>query len=344
MMGAPSGLAAEDRLREVAARIRIRTIVEFEWDGRTVQVPPPLPRRFPALPMIDRLQAELYAGAYHARLDGGGFGGEAPQPGAPVDMFAALSAANASRTRVDPDWLVLEIDPSGATTVAKRGATRRIPPTEIAAPGVATPGQQGMPPAPGQLVPIILPREVPEQGGFYFAHGESADSTLEGRPALRFYWNIPAEAAPELMHALSTTLNARGVPFAFKCPRSAAVYRRFDSGTLFVAKPWFAATLAALPEIHDAVAERLRPDVPLFARSLRAGLGFAEDPGAGESFGMARCRLLAEGLWTGFVRGASDPSAILDEVRAHFLLNGIDLDRAYLNPWSVDRYDYGAFA
>ena len=82
--------------------------------------------------------------------------------------------------------------------------------------------------------------------------------------------------------------------------------------------------------------------MPLFARRLSQGLGFAEDPGTSESFGTARCRLVAEAMWIAFVRGTTGELAIVEEILAHFVLNGIDVAHPHMNPWSVDRYDYGA--
>jgi hypothetical protein len=292
-------------------------------------------------------------------------------------MRDALAAANATRTRIDRDWLVTETDPTGAVTVTKRGMVRRIPLGEIvtseapsggavaggvlAYPGVAaqhprvglpfqgTPGVPAgsmptAPPQPGKLVAIALPRERPDEGGFYFAFGETAASTTEGRPVVRFYWNVPADAAPELMWKLTTALNAHSVAFAFKSPPSSAAYLRRDTATLYIAKTAHDAAVPVIAEVHRAVASRLRPDVPLFAKRLRPGLGFADDPGSSESFGMSRCRLLAEGFWTAFVHGAGSQEAILEQIEMHFFMNGIDLERAYLNPFAADRYEHGAFS
>src|SRR5436305_14389954 len=56
-----------------------------------------------------------------------------------------------------------------------------------------------------------------------------------------------------------------------------------------------------LVDVYQAVKDNLKPETPLFTKRLAAGLGFAEDPGNGESFGMSRCRIVAEGLWSAYV-------------------------------------------
>lgn len=349
-------------IEAIATRVRILSLTECDFASCRIAVPPPLPRRYPPLPMVDRLQTELYGHAYCIPFGEEGWKAHSGEGG--TDMRASLSAANASRTWIDRDWLVLEISPSGAATVAKRGAVRRIPIGEIVSPGAAhgaaMPPQGPAPPPspfaavpgapaaampkPGQLVAITLPREHPEEGGFYFAFGEAPRSTLEGRPAVRFYWNVPADAAPDLVSALTRTFNARAVPFAFKCPLSSGAYGRVDSGTLYVARTAHDTAAPIVAHVHRAMAGRLRPEVPLFTKRLRPGLGFAEDPGASESFGLARCRLLAEALWTAFVRDASGSAAVLDAVETHFLANGIELERPHLNPFALDRYRHGDFA
>jgi len=323
--------ATEAQLAQIVDAVRIETMTRCAIGGRSIEVGPPLPNRFPPLPLVHRLQAELYTGAYCTRIGGGGFDQLSADAG---EMVAALSAANASRPQRDPNWLVLERDQAGVVTVAKRGMVRRLGPGELG-PDV---------PATGAVVSIPIMREVPDAGGFYFAYGETIESSPEGRPLLRFYWNVPVESAPALMAALTRRLNEGGIPFAFKLPRRAQDYHRFDAGVLFVATPRHDAVVARLPSIHAALADRLRPDVPLFTWRLAPGLGFAEDPGTDESFGMARCRLLAEALWTAFVRDVRDPPGILAEIGGHFLRNGLHLAAAHLRPWSVDRHRHAMLA
>jgi hypothetical protein len=54
---------------------------------------------------------------------------------------------------------------------------------------------------------------------------------------------------------------------------------------------------------------------------------------------MARCKTLAEGLWSAHGRGLADDGARMAEVAAHFGRAGIDLEHPYLNPGSPHRYE-----
>ena len=95
-----------------------------------------------------------------------------------------------------------------------------------------------------------------------------------------------------------------------------------------------------LVDVYQAVKDNLKPETPLFTKRLAAGLGFAEDPGNGESFGMSRCRIVAEGLWSAYVKGLPTQQARLQEVIAHFEKNGIALEHPYLNARSIDHYEF----
>src|SRR5438309_1562909 len=112
------------QIGEIAARVRIRSMTDLDFAGRQIKVPPPLPGRFPLLPMVDWLQSELYQNAYCLPISEVE-SAEQTYPPAANDMRDALAAANATRTRIDRDWLVTETDPTGAVTVTKRGIVRR---------------------------------------------------------------------------------------------------------------------------------------------------------------------------------------------------------------------------
>src|SRR5262245_55857332 len=98
------------------------------------------------------------------------------------------------------------------------------------------------------------------------------------------------------MAAATSLLNASRVPFRIKVLRDPAAYRRADAGVLFLRRHDRARIDPLIARITAAVAEGLRPEVPLFTKRLADGLGFAEDPAGSLSFGQHRCRLVAEAL------------------------------------------------
>jgi len=67
--------------------------------------------------------------------------------------------------------------------------------------------------------------------------------------------------------------------------------------------------------------------------------GLAEDPGTNESFGMSRCRLVAEALWQAASSGQHSEPQRIEAIRTRFAQAGIAPDRPWLSPGSRDQYD-----
>jgi hypothetical protein len=83
----------------------------------------------------------------------------------------------------------------------------------------------------------------------------------------------------------------------------------------------------------------LRDSVPLFTKKLRNGVGLAEEPNTGESFGMHRCRLTAEGIVEAWYRGDQTIQGRMQAVNARFAFNNLKLEKPYLNPGSQDLFE-----
>jgi len=89
---------------------------------------------------------------------------------------------------------------------------------------------------------------------------------------------------------------------------------------------------------YPAIARHLKPAIPALTKRLADGLGLAEDPGpGGDSFGMHRCRLLADAVVRAHEHSGPG-GARLSDVETRFAEEGLSLDRPYLNPRSADDY------
>ena len=117
------------------------------------------------------------------------------------------------------------------------------------------------------------------------------------------------------------------------------LYDRCDSAVVYFPRADALRARKMLRGLHAAVAERLGPQVPAFTRRLAGGVGLAEDPGGGLSFGQSRCHLLADGLIRAHERGATAVASRVDVVRETFEEQGLDPDAPYLNPGSPGDYD-----
>jgi len=291
--------------------------------------------RAEANPLAKLLEQTFYQYCYCRTFDGA-LRDEQPLNVAGVDLTPSLSEANVTRERWDAGWQVYQVLPSGQVLAHKAGRTRALWPGEF----ISTDGP-GVAPRPGRNISVFFARETKTmQPGFYFAFGEAEEGGPDNFSLVRFYWNVRAEGAVPLVRAVTRGLNRFQVPFRLKCLINSAFYTRHDAAVVYVDKRFYRVTARVLAGVHAKVARHLRREAPLFAKPLAEGLALAEEPYTGESFGMQRCRVLAEGLLNAHARGARDDGARFEEVERHFNAYGLSLDAPYLNPRSIDQYEF----
>jgi hypothetical protein len=330
-------------LSPLLAALRIDSPHAFTLGGRSFDVPPApvpaagtgnAPEQTP--PLVPWLTGALYRFAY-SRPFRPPLSLEDPPATGMVDagLVATLSAANASRDRWEEGWSISQVHSSGEITAQRGNATRGIWPGQF-----LSDDGPGSRPRAGARIRLFYPRESSSlQPGFYYCFSETPEPGYDGFGLARIYWHVTAEGAPRLVRLLSTRLNRFQVPFRLKCATLPGEYGRTDVAVVYLAKrsfPFFAELLrGVIPEMRPFLGE----EVPLFARRFAPGVGIAEDPGNGESFGQHRCRVIAEACWSGFLEGRQDPGTLLDEIRRRLAAAGADPDRAYLNAGSLDVYD-----
>ena len=236
------------------------------------------------------------------------------RPSAPppysIDLTDALSAANAARERWESGWTVTEAMSNGYAMAVKGKLAHLF--------------------GPGEWVPpyVLFARESrTEQPGFYVANGENAAPAGAASRMARIYFNVVADGAVPLMRAMTTLLNRYLVPFRFKSLTWSGAYARADAAVLFFPARYYQIIARLLPSILAGVTPHLRAETPLFTKRLRDGVGLAEDPANGESFGMHRSRLVAQSILNGTT------------LEAELERNGLSLARPYLRPGSVDLYE-----
>lgn len=150
------------------------------------------------------------------------------------------------------------------------------------------------------------------------------------RHMVRLYWNLRADGAVPFVAAATRALNAAGAAFRLKVLHDPAAFTRCDAAVVYLARDDYPALSTLLLGLHAELAAYLSPRVPVFTATLAPGLGFAEDPGTGESFGEHRCALMAEALVTAAETGAPP----LEAIGKRFARAGLDLDAPHLGPAS----------
>lgn len=284
--------------------------------------------------LVGNLSNRLYDDFYQR---GGARPTRPPYAGSPrasnwEPLVTELSSANGGAGTLQAGWQVVAVD-GEQLSIRRDGLTLRAHPEEIVCSGSG-------PPAPGDAVALRLPKELPAfSPGFYTALS-NAPYQPAGRQVVRLYWNLQAWGAAGFARAVTARFNRAELPFRLKLVNHPDRYVRCDAAVLYLIKDDLPVAVPLLEQVYAEVWCDLKQPVPALTKRVSLGVGLAEDPPDGDSFGQQRCRLLADGIVRGWERGALTVDERLAIVVERFAEAGIDAERPYLNPGSVDDYDF----
>jgi hypothetical protein len=334
-------------LDQIFRLVRIHSAESFSYAHASISVtttPSPAigaeeTRRL-VLALRDTLYARCYARAHgdaHSETtDTAGL--DATEDSVGAEEFARrLSAANHGREGWLEGWRVESIG-AGGVVVAARDAERRV-----AGPGdYALTFAEDVPPCVGCAVTLRVRKEsLALQQGVYCALGAESPRTHEEMDTVRVYFNAPPSASLLLTEAATTYLNEWRVPFTLKVMLRLEDRDRRDAVVLYIPREHHPILFRLMEKLPARMLALLRPGVPLFTKPLREGVGLAESPTSGESFGMHRCRLLAESIVDAWADGRQDLEARWRSVEHRFDAEGLSLARTHLNPGGEDVYEPG---
>lgn len=284
--------------------------------------------------MIQHLGRELYLNCYSRNFKGPAT--DVASTSANYEFVNELSAANSSREYLNRGWKILSLMPTGHYIAGKNGLTRILFAGEfISHNDLRVPVQEGA------SISIFCPRESRTMHpGFYYVFGQAVGDQQDDSGLLRFYWNVQADGAANLVGSLTERLNRFQIPFRFKIVNNPIDFDRSDSAILYVNQRYYRVVAELIAEVHQKVSDQLESDTPLFSKRLAPGLGLAEEPTTGESFGQQRSRILAEALWNIYEQQLKEDETQINEIRTQLELNGIDSDRPYRNAGSAGDYDF----
>lgn len=288
----------------------------------------------------DRLADALMVCVYEHRYTRAYPAAAGEAPGEPAAAKAGgrtlveqLEAANTTKPRSEAGWILAESWADGSVVATRGGRTRRF------GPGQFLPMNGAYPAPPGTPLAVQLPAgSATRQAGFYYCFGEGFRDVHDQAPMVRLYWNVSEAGAVAFVAGVTGALNRYEIPFELKVTTDSAQFARRDNAVLYLSQDLFHAAWLALAPVVSRLGNALDPGVPLFTKELAPGVGLAEDPGGGDSFGSARSRLVAGALadaragetfsWTDF------ETHFVAAVRAAEL----DVDALWLNPRSKDIY------
>lgn len=333
----------DDAVRRLFRATNLRSPMEYELAGRVHRVAPfgagqsPLWAAHSAgqHPLVADLQTRIYDEAYCRPL-----GTRTEPPANATSMIDALSAANSGRDRWEAGWVVAQLMPNGYVMATKGEASHHFGPGEFA---VAHQHGGHAHPAPGAPLQVLFTRESrTQQPGFYIVNGDTPAPFGADTRMTRIYWHIDEGGAVPLVRIITTLLNRYQIPFRFKTLSYTGAYTRADAAVLFFAARYFGVIAKLLPTIRAEIATHLCPAVPLMTKRLHDGIGLAEDPATGESFGMSRSQLLAQAIWDAYMRGTQSEESRMQELAIQFQRNGLSLDHPHLRAASADIYQVAA--
>jgi hypothetical protein len=249
-------------------------------------------------------------------------------------FVAKLSEANSGTGSVEMDWSLEEIN-DRELVVGKNGLRVRVGWDSVVPRPAATTGK-------GDRVGLRIPKELlAVSPGYCVVISNAGYSWGHGNTTTRLYWNVRMEDAATVVAEATGRLNEMLVPFRMKILADPARYDgRSDSAILYLDKADYVRFRRLLENLHIAIAPNLDDGTPLFTKKLASGLGCADDPGSGASFGFSRCAVLAEGIVRSYEQGATDRVRKLAVIEGCFAAHHIDLTRPYLNEGSPDEYKF----
>jgi hypothetical protein len=244
----------------------------------------------------------------------------------------SLSTANLGRGFVEDGWVVQEIRDTTAI-VEKHGLALWVPVDECLVP----PGTRIV---AGGSVGLLHPKELPALSpGFFSVFGDLPFPASNSVRVVRLYWNLTREGAPPFVQMVSERLNRARLPFRFKLLSDPDRYERCDAAVIYLPADGYRDAAPIIEQIYGHIAPLLDSATPAFTKRLALGLGLAEDPRGGQSFGMHRCGLVADGLILAHSESAPSLEDRVELAIGRFAEAGIDIDSPFLNPGSTDSYD-----
>lgn len=329
------GKQVEEAIRAVVVHPRS----SYSWFGkRSPQLTPKVRRLLtPGTArnyLLFNLQVQLYTDFY-----GRGFATPSSREAAGVPVrgrvpfVEELSAANSGAGHWQDGWKVHAIE-ENEVMVQRDGLNLWVRRKDC-----SNPGDHHL--ASGQCIRLRLPKEsVTASPGFYMAHGNAGLNDDDSQGIVRVYLNLTAEGAIQFMKQATLRLNLARLPFDLKALNDRQGYSRCDAVVLYIRKRSYHGVADILREIYPSISVHLKQRTPVFTKALVPGIGLAEDPGQGMSFGEHRCRLVAEGIVRAREQGKKSLRERFRVVADHLAGEGVDLERPYLNPGSSHDYEF----
>lgn len=333
-----SPVTLDSQLNEVFAAVNIISLSQFQIGNRPIVPVPPMSTSDTVRTETGRLSEFLWPALYEAAY-ARPFSVDQPAimaGNAGIDLLSQLRAVFPEGSRWSNYWQIYKNDPNGAAHVRKGDCCRQVMPGTFS---LASPG----PAQVNSIASILLPMASSQhQPGFYHINSDVPHSDHDDASLARLYLNTRPTTVVSVMSEIARSLNAYGVPFRAKTLLDPAAYDRTDCTVFYLARRHLSFALALIGDIFAASPFDLAPEVPLFSKSLIGGIGGADDPGYGMSFGQTRAMLMADAIVNAWADGSQSPSVRMERLQKRFAESNLSLDAPHLNAGNSDIYRFAA--
>ncbi|KQO76846.1 T3SS effector HopA1 family protein [Rhizobium sp. Leaf262] len=328
--------ALQTSLIEIFGAVKIINVSQFQIGRRQVVTLPPINPAAPAMSVTKGLSDALWPALYDAAY-ARPFALDPPATDSDItdaDLLKQLQAAFPESMQWSHHWQVYKVDANGAVHVRKGECYRQVQPGAFT---LALPGPVQI----HSIVSIMLSLASSRvQSAFYHITGHAPHCDHDDAALARLYLNTRPETVAILMQRLVMALDGHAVPFRAKTLLAPSAYGRTDSTVFYFARRHLAFALALF---RDAFAESppdLGSGVPLFSKPLHDGMGGADDPGFGMSFGQSRTMLMADAIVAAWAAGEQSAEARFDFLALRFAEEGLSLTTPHLAAGNTDLYTF----
>ncbi len=248
--------------------------------------------------------------------------------GIDIEFCQKLHHSNTGNGYIDTNWQVTAEADNGELVVVKDGLYLHINPQKHLPKDLGRPNIE-------DVVPIYLPNNLAGVDTYIMVGDQGVPNQAH---SVQIYFNFTPDAAIAITQKITQELNELRIPFQFNILHNPSLFYQYNPGSLWLSRSSYFAVQAFLQKTYEAHQTDFSSNVPLFSKQLALGLGLAEVPTSGATFGEQRCEVLAAGLVIAMEQGKSSLTDKLEVIYQVFSDARIDWLRPYLNPSMSDSY------
>jgi hypothetical protein len=195
----------------------------------------------------------------------------------------------------------------------------------------------------GDLVSVLLPNHY-IKNEFYVSFNDTSDEFDHvqeesfARNSVYIYLNFRSSAAVDALGFFSRNLNKEKVLHSFQVLHNPLNYNRHYVAILRFDRSAYDITGFHIHNFYLEHSCLFENTVPILTKTIMPGVAISERPKEENSFGLNRCRILANAIADEFEHGNGTIESKMKFMIENLEKSQIDINKPYLNPGSGDSY------